>query len=138
MQENPTAVLIFDRDGEAWAFPHIEDAADSMDSRAVLDGEYEAAFTLDGHVVAINGIRNGPVSMKVTDESDEGALREFLRGSQTRMGFTSDANDPVAVANELIRLEWERRSPHLPKWLRRRLYGDQPPQVSSGDQPPQV
>jgi hypothetical protein len=129
MQENPTAVLIFDRDGEAWAFPRIEDAADSMDSRAVLDGEYEAAFTLDGHVVAIIGIRNGPVSLKVTDESDETALRDFLSGSQTRMGFTSDANDPVAVANELIRLEWERRWPHLPKWLRRSLYGDQPPQV---------
>jgi len=129
MQEKPTAVLIFDRDGEAWAFPRIEDAADSMDSRAVLDGEYEAAFTLNGHVVAINGIRNGPVSLKVTDESDDAALRDFLHASQSRMGFTSDADDPVAVANELIRLEWERRSPHLPKWLRRPLYGDQPPQV---------
>lgn len=129
MAENPTAVLIFDRDGEAWAFPRIEDAADSMDSRAVLDGEYEAAFTLDGHVVAINGIRNGPVSLKVTDESDEAALGEFLRGSQIRTGFTSDAADPAAVANELIRMEWERRSPHLPKWVRRRLYGDQPPEV---------
>ncbi|MBC7560770.1 MAG: hypothetical protein H7270_15800 [Dermatophilaceae bacterium] len=129
MQEHPTAVLIFDRDGEAWAFPRIEDAAGSMDSRAVLDGEYEAAFTLDGHVVAINGIRDGPVSLTVTDESDETALRDFLSGSQTRMGFTSDADDPVAVANELIRLEWERRSPRLPGWMRRRLYGDQPPQV---------
>jgi len=26
-------------------------------------------------------------------------------------------------------MEWERRSPHLPSWMRRRLYGDQPPQV---------
>lgn len=129
MQENPTAVLIFHRDAEAWAFPRIEDAADSMDSRAVLDGDFEAAFTLDGHVVAINGIRNGPVSLKVTEESDETALRDFLRASQTRMGFTSDANDPVAVANELIRREWEGRGPHLPKWLRRLLYGGQPPQV---------
>ena len=129
MQENQKAVLIFDRDGEAWAFPHLEDAADSMDSMAVLDGEYEAAFTLDGHVVAINAIRNGPVSLEVTDESDETALRDFLHGSQTRMGFTSDADDPAAVANELIRLEWERRSPNLPKWMRRRLFGDRPPEV---------
>ena len=129
MQENPTAVLIFDRDGEVWAFPRIEDAADSMDARAVLDGEFEAAFTLDGQVVAITGIRDGPVSLNVTDENDQAALREFLRGSQTRMGFTSDPQDPVAVANELIRLDWERRGPHLPKWLRRRLYGGQPPPV---------
>jgi len=129
MEENGTAVLIFDRDGEAWAFPRLDDAADSMDSKAVLDGEYEAAFTLDGHVVAINGIRNGPVSLEVTQDSDELALREFLRKSQTRMAFTSDPEDPSAVANELIRMEWERRSPHLPSWMRRRLYGDQPPQV---------
>jgi len=129
MEENGKAVLIFDRDGEAWAFPHLDDAADSMDSTAVLDGEYEAAFTLDGRVVAINGIRNGPVLLEVTQESDELALREFLRKSQTRMAFTSDPEDPAAVANELIRMEWERRSPHLPGWMRRRLYGDQPPQV---------
>ena len=129
MEENETAVLIFDRDGEAWAFPRLEDAAESMDSTAVLDGEYEAAFTLDGQVVAINGIRNGPVLLEVTQESDELALQEFLRKSQTRMAFTSDPEDPAAVANELIRMEWERRSPHLPKWMRRRLYGDQPPQV---------
>jgi len=129
MEENETAVLIFDRDGEAWAFPRLEDAAESMDSMAVLDGEYEAAFTLNGQVVAIKGIRNGPVSLEVTQESDEVALREFLRKSQTRMAFTSDPEDPAAVANELIRMEWERRSPHLPKWMRRRLYGDQPPQV---------
>lgn len=129
MQENPTAVLIFDREGEAFAFRRLEDAADSMDSQAVLDGEYEAAFTLDGHVVAINGIRNGPVSLQITAESDDVALRDFLHSSQTRMGFTSDPDDPVAVANELIRLEWESRSSHLPKWLRRGLYGDQPPQV---------
>jgi len=129
MDENGTAVLIFDRDGEAWAFPRLDDAADSMDSTAVLDGEYEAAFTLDGHVVAISGIRNGPAMLEVTPESDELALREFLRKSQTRMAFTSDPEDPAAVANELIRMEWERRSPHLPSWMRRRLYGDQPPQV---------
>jgi len=129
MEDNETAVLIFDRDGEAWAFPRLGDAAESMDSAAVLDGEYEAAFTLDGRVVAIDGIRNGPVSMEVTGESDELALREFLRKSQTRMAFTSDPEDPAAVANELIRMEWERRSPHLPNWMRRRLYGDQPPQV---------
>lgn len=129
MEENETAVLIFDRDGEAWAFPRLDDAAESMDSTAVLDGEYEAAFTLDGQVVAINGIRNGPVLLEVTQESDELALQEFLRKSQTRMAFTSDPEDPAAVANELIRMEWERRSPHLPKWMRRRLYGDQPPQV---------
>jgi hypothetical protein len=130
MQEYAGAVLIFDRDGEAYAFPRLEDAADSMDSTAVLDGEYEAAFTLDGHVVAINGIRNGPVSLEVTSDSDDTALCELLRRSQSRMGFTSDAGNPVSVANELIRLEWEQRAPHLPGWLRRRLYGDQPPQVS--------
>jgi hypothetical protein len=129
MQETAGAVLIFDRDGEAWAFPRIEDAAGSMDSLAVLDGEYEAAFTPDGHVVAITGIRDGPVTLEVTAENDGLALREFLARSQTRMGFTSDPDDPAGVANELIRLEWERRGTRLPGWLRRRLYGDQPPQV---------
>jgi len=128
-QEGESAVLIFDRDGEAWAFPRRQDAADSMDSLNALDGEYEAAFTLDGHVVAITGVRDGPVSLQVTAESDDIGLHDLLQRSKEQMGLASDVDDPASVANELIRREWERRAPHLPGWLRRRLYGDQPPQV---------
>jgi hypothetical protein len=123
------AVLVFDRDGLAWAFPRLKDAADSMDSMNALDGEYEAAFTLDGHVVTITGIRNGPVSLQVTADRDDIGLHDLLARSKEQMGLDSDVDDPASVANELIRREWERRAPHLPGWLRRHLYGDQPPQV---------
>lgn len=129
MQKTAGAVLIFDRDGQAWAFPRLKDAADSMESMDALDGEYEAAFTLDGHVVTITGFRDGPVSLEVTAESNAIGLHDLLQRSKEQMGLASDVDDPTSVANELIRREWERRAPHLPAWLRRRLYGDQPPRV---------
>lgn len=129
MQQSGSALLLFDRDGWVFAFSHIEEAADSMESIDVLDGEYEGAFTLDGFVVEITGVREGPVSLRVTGERDEVRLHELLPSSQAQTGFTSDVDDPVAVANELMRQEWEHRWPRRPNWLRRRLHGDHPPQA---------
>ena len=129
MQEHRVAVLVFDRDGEVTAFPRLDNAAGWLESIDVLDGEYVCAFTLDGHVVEITGVHGGPVSLRVTVERDDTGLRELLLRSQARMGFVSDVDDLVSVANELMRQEWEHRWPRRPSWLRRSLYGDHPPQV---------
>jgi hypothetical protein len=129
MQEHREAVLVFDRDGEVMAFPRLEDAAGWMESIDVLDGEYEGAFTPDGRLVEITGVRDGPVSLRITTEKDDIGLGDRLVRSRARMGFASDVSDPVSVANELMRREWELKWPRRPTWLRRRLRGDQPPQV---------
>jgi hypothetical protein len=129
MQQSGPGLLLFDRDGWVLAFSHIEKGADWMESIDVLDGEYEGAFTLDGFVVDMAGVREGPVSLRVTGERDDIGLRELLLRGQMRMGFTSDVDDPVSVANELMREQWERLLPGRPKWLHRRLHGDHPPQV---------
>lgn len=57
MQQSGPALLVFDRDGWIMAFPHLEDAANWRESMDVPDGEYEGAFTLDGSVVGIAGVR---------------------------------------------------------------------------------
>lgn len=100
-----------------------------MESIDVLDGEYEGAFTVDGFVVEMAGVREGPVSLRVTSERDDISLRELLLRGKARMGFSSEVDDLVSVANELMREQWERLLPRRPKWLHRRLYGDHPPQV---------
>ena len=87
------------------AFPRLEDAAGWMESIDVLDGEYERAVTPDGRVVEITGVRDSPVSLRITTEREDIGLRERLMRSRARMGFASDVDDPVSVANELMRLE---------------------------------
>jgi hypothetical protein len=129
MQEHREAVLVFDRDEEVMAFPRLEDAAGWMESIDVLDGEYERTFTPDGRVVEITGVRDSPVSLRITTEREDIGLRERLMRSRARMGFASDVDDPVSVANELMRREWELSWPRRPNWLRRRLQGDHPPQI---------
>ena len=129
MKGHDVPVLVFTPDGDVMVFPRLDNAAGWLESLDVLDGEYVCAFTLDGRVVAITGVHGGPVSLHATVERDDIGLRELLLSSQARMGLVSDVDDLVSVANELMRNEWERRWPRRPRWLRRRLYGDCPPQV---------
>jgi len=129
MDRQRDGVLIFDRDGDVMAFPRLEDAARWMESIDVLDGEYECAFTLDGRVVAIAGVPDGPVSLFITPDQDEVGLRDRLERSRARVGFVANVEDPASVANELMRREWELGWPRRPGWLHRRLHGEHPPQV---------
>jgi hypothetical protein len=46
-----------------------------------------------------------------------------------RVVLTSDPVDFVAVANEVLRREWNSRWPKRPKWLSRRIHGEHPPQI---------
>ena len=123
------AVLVFCRDGDLLVFGTLQDAAGWMESVDVLDGEYEALFTLDGTVVRAGGTLEGPVILTVSELTDVAGLQGRLRQIKPRMGFRSDPDDPRAVANELLRREWEARWPRRPRWLARRLRGDAPPTV---------
>ena len=75
-------------------FSKLQDAEAYMESIDVLDGEYEGAFTTDGNVVDIAGVREGPVSLRVTLERDDVRLRELLLNGQARLGFVSNVEDP--------------------------------------------
>jgi hypothetical protein len=123
------AVLVFTRDGDLIVFAAVSDAAAWMESIDVLDGEYEAVFTLDGTVVVGGGAVDGPVSLTVTGHSDLPGLRHRPHRGQQRAGFRCSADDPVAVANELLRQEWEYRGRRRPRRLARRRHGDTPPTV---------
>lgn len=122
-------MLVFTRDGELIVFAAAGDAAGWMESIDVIDGEYEAVFTLDGTIVVASGAVNGPVSLTVTDHTDLAGLRQRLHRVQRQAGFRCSADDPLAVANELLRLEWEDRRRRRPRWLARRRHGDTPPTV---------
>lgn len=129
MEHSGPAVFVFDRDGEVRAFPHLESAAGWMESIDVLDGEYETAFTLDGHEVAIAAEQEGPVSLQVTDVRDLDDLRTRLSKSGDHMGLSFDLSDLRAVANDLLRWEWAQRWPRRPRWASRLIHGKGPPQV---------
>jgi hypothetical protein len=100
-----------------------------MESMDVLEGEYEAAFTLDGHEVAIAAEREAPVSLRVTELRNLEDLRKRLSRSGDQMGLSFDLSDLTAVANELMRWEWQQRWPRRPRWAARLIRGKGPPQV---------
>ena len=129
MSSKAGAVFLFDLDGHVSAFRSVEEAAAWMEPNDVLDGEYPAVFTLDGHVVTPATTDADRVTLTVTDERDEASLLHWLEECGSRYGLTSPADDVLAVANELLRREWKSRWPRRPRWLSRRLYGDGPTQL---------
>jgi hypothetical protein len=120
-------VFVFALDGVD-AFPSVADAAASMEGIDVANGEYEALFTLDGHIVTAAAARNDVV-LTITDQRDEPDLQRRLRDWASRIGLTSAPDDRRAIANELMRRDWELRWPRRPRWLARRLHGSAPPQI---------
>lgn len=113
-----TAILVFTRDGDVMAFGSASKAGAWMESIDVLDGEYEAAYAVDGRRAAIAAVRNGPVSVTVTSNVDRAGLVDLLTARQDRLRFQASPDSPRAVATEL--LSYRRDRPRLFGWLRRR------------------
>jgi len=122
------AVFVFTKDDDLNVFVSLDDAAGWMEAIDVDDGEYPALFTLDGRLVNAR-TEDQSVRLSVTGEQDEAALHLRLQDYRRRVGLTSAPEDTRAVANELLRLEWEHRWPKRPAWLSRRLHGEGPRQV---------
>ena len=118
-------MLVWTRDGDLLAFESLSEAAGDMEAIDVDEGEYVAAFTLDGRPVAISA-GDGRVILNVGEEPNLAELRRRLTDSQARSGFHSPTNDPVAVASELVWGAWDHRWPQRPGWLARRLHGPAP------------
>jgi hypothetical protein len=123
----PPAVLVFDSDGEAYAFRSLATAEGHLEMIDVLDGEYQGAFTTDGNVVVLSGEPDGPVSLTWTPDKDPARLAQLLHAAATRRGRPWVHDDPAAIAAELLHEDWEQRWPKRPRWLSRRLHGEEPP-----------
>jgi hypothetical protein len=120
-------VFVFAVDGVD-VFPSVGDAATCIEAFEVEDGDLQALFTLDGRIVHAHA-RGVHVVLTVTPERDVWQLRSRLRSYVETAGLASSPDDVRAVANEMLRDEWEGRWPKRPRWLDERLHGDGPVQV---------
>ena len=129
-------VFVFSEDPLPQAFRSLADAEAEMEAIDVENGEYKAVYTLDGRIVSAATADNRVV-LKVTAERDEADLDWRLREWAKRAPELNDLlGDRVATANQLLLDEWEVRWPQHPKWLARRLHGEEPPQIGSGSHSP--
>jgi hypothetical protein len=126
--DDPGAVFVFSEDPVPIVFTSLADAAGQMEAIDVDSGEYQTLYTLDGRVVRAS-TRGQRVILEVSTERDEDDLRRRLTEWSDTGHLTSDPGDLVAVANELLRDEWDGRWPKRPRWLSRRLHGDGPAQI---------
>jgi hypothetical protein len=124
----PCPVFVFGEDPVPGVFLSVANAAGHMEAIDVRDGEYHAAYTIDGRVVTISTVGERVV-LDVTEERDMAGLRRRLRTWHERGNLMSDPDDLVAIANELLRGEWETRWPKRPRWLSRHMHGAEPPQI---------
>lgn len=123
-----TAVFAFGVEDDLHVFPSEEYAAGWMEAVDVEEGEYAAAYLLDGTVLEFWAAEE-EVFLRRTDSEDLPALMARLRASQRAAGGPEEVGDLVAFANEVMREEWEGRWPRPPRWLRRWFPGKGPPRV---------
>jgi hypothetical protein len=113
--------VAFDRDDWAHVIPSTSEPDRHLESVDVLAGEYRV-YTLDGRVVEAIVV-GGRVALRETDERDIGGFRDRLAALVRRYDLASSPDDPVAVANELLRRDWEAESSTGMRRLRRSRAG---------------
>lgn len=121
MRAYERAHLAFDRDDWAYVIPSASEADGHLELVDVAVGEYRV-FALDGRVVEARVI-DGRVVLREKEQRDLEGLHERLRALVRRYELASAPDDPVAVANELLRLGWEIGSGSWLGRLRRRRRG---------------
>lgn len=121
-------VLVADRNGEVVAFPSVSEAVAQLEAVDVVAGEY-VAFGLGGQVLDLRAVGE-EIVIADTGRCDVEGLRRRVQAYGDRVGLDCDLRDTVAVANELLRREWEARLPKWPRWLAVRLHGAAPVTVS--------
>jgi hypothetical protein len=130
------AVFVVDRDGEVMVFVTVGDAVAQLEAVDVEAGEY-AVFGSGGQVLDVRALGDH-VEIVDTGRCDLEGIRRRVRVHCERVGCASDPDDLVAVANELLRREWEARWPRWPRWprwLAVRLRGAVPPQARGSGVP---
>lgn len=117
--------------GEVDFYPSVELAAGAIERVDVDAGEYEGFFTVEGERFVPRAMDEWNVELRATGSSEPYVLRRLLRDARRKgtARFSSDPDDPVAVANEMLAFQWSRRWPRWPRWLDHRLHGEAPPRI---------
>ena len=88
----------------------------------VEDGEYPAAYRVDGAVLALL-IQGRRVVLVPTGEVDEAGLRALIGDYARRVPSAPRATTPLDFAESWLQEEWQRRWLRRPRWADRRLHG---------------
>lgn len=104
------------------------DAEGYVEPIDVENGVWEGFWAVDGRVfeAAVEGDR---VRLRLPDRADEDELDRRLVQAVDALRIAAPVDDRVAVADEMLRREWNARWPRWPRWLDRRLHGSAPPQA---------
>jgi hypothetical protein len=118
------------------AFESLASAAGYMEAIDVQNGLYStpdpgtglrgAVYTVDGRVVEASAAHDA-VALHTTTHYDPAGLQHILQRAAERGLINGDPADPSKVARELLDKQWNSRWPQRPRWLDRRLHGDDPP-----------
>jgi hypothetical protein len=103
------AVFVFELEGPVFVSASVDDAAAEMEGIDVAFGSYTHAFTDTGQVISISNDADLAV-LTLTGVSDLQQLKNLLRQAR---GPSDLADDPLAYANEWLRLEERDRQPLL-------------------------
>jgi hypothetical protein len=98
-------LLAFDRVDWACVIPSASEAEGRLEPADVQTGEYRI-YTLDGHVAEARVFAE-QVTLRVSEQLDLAGFHERLATLVHRYELASSPDDPVAVANELLRRAWE-------------------------------
>jgi len=124
------AVFVLDRDGDLMVHANAAWAAGWMEFLDVEDGEYVAAYRVDGAVLAISSAREEEaVVLTLTGQVDVAALQALVDEAVRRAPAETRAYDAVTAldfAEAWFAEEWGRRWVRWPRWLDRWLHGRGP------------
>lgn len=134
-----SAVFVFANDDPLpMAFESLASAVGYMEAIDVENGLYSKSdprtglrgvvYTVDGRLVEA-GLVDNVVTLKITTLRDPAGLEQVLRSAAERGLIRSDPADPLPVARELLDKQWGSRWPKRPRWLDRRLHGDDAPLI---------
>jgi hypothetical protein len=117
----------------AWADDGLHVFASHCDAERYVEGidvehgVWEGFWAVDGRVLEaeVDGSR---VKLRLTDSVAGAELDRRLLEAVDALGIEAPADDRIAVANEVLRRDWDARWPQWPRWLDRRLHESGPPQ----------
>ena len=119
------AVFVFDRDNWCYVFPSVADAENELEANDVDADEF---VVLDQHGTVFETSLEGlDVRLRASDERDPALLRDMLSIFVQKQRIECRSEDVMDIGNAILRADWEDRRPRRPRWLARRLRGNEPP-----------
>ena len=122
-----TALFVFDRDDWCSVFPTVADAENDLEVADVEVGEY-VVFDQDGTVFEAR-VDEMRVRLRATGERDAAQLAARLDRFTREQGIEPAGDDVIDVGNAILAAAWEERWPKRPRWLARRIHGDERPHL---------